>query len=81
MKRKSLLQCFQLICLLFALLCVFVRGSRAEVPAVGSQLPQFTLPAPETEKVRSYLGLKSMEPFTLSAITAKVVVIEFLSAT
>ena len=47
----------------------------------GSQLPQFTLPAPDSPQVQSYLGLKTMEPFSLSDVRSKLVVVEFLSAT
>jgi hypothetical protein len=81
MKRKWFLRCFQAIGLLLALLCCSVSGALAEELAPGSQLPQFTLPAPDSEQSQRYLGLKTMEPFALSAVNAKLVVIEFLSAT
>jgi hypothetical protein len=81
MKRKRFLYGFRLTCFLLALLCISVRGSQGEALTVGSQLPQFTLPAPESEQTRTYLGLKTMEPFALSAVSAKVVLVEFLSAT
>jgi len=81
MKRKGFLHCFRLTCFLLALLCFSVHGSQGEALSVGSQLPQFTLPAPESEQARTYLGLKTMEPFALSAVSAKVVLIEFLGAT
>lgn len=53
----------------------------AEALAPGSQLPPFTLPAPDSEETQIYLGLKTREPFPLSAINAKLVVVEFLGAT
>ena len=81
MKRKRSLHCFRLTCFLLALLCFSVRGSQGEALTVGSQLPQFTLPAPESEQARAYLGLKTMEPFALSAVNAKVILVEFMSAT
>jgi hypothetical protein len=81
MKRKWFQRCFQSACLFIALLCSSVSGSLAVAPAPGSQFPPFTLPGPDSQQTQSYLGLKTMEPFTLSAISAKLVVIEFLSAT
>ncbi len=72
---------FRLPCLLLAMLCFSANGLLAEPPAVGSQIAQFTLPAPDSEKSQAYLGLKTREPFTLPAIKAKLVLIEFLSAT
>jgi len=81
MKGKSWLRCFRLICLLIAVLCASTNGLFAETPTAGTQLPLFTLPAPDSEQSRAYLGLKTMEPFALSAIKAKFVLIEFLSAT
>jgi hypothetical protein len=81
MKWKWFLRSFQLICLFFILLCCFVSGSLAEGFAPGSQLPQFTLAAPESPQVQSYLGLKAIEPFTISDVRSKLVIIEFLNAT
>jgi hypothetical protein len=81
MKCKWFLRSFQLTCLLFALLCCSVSGSLAEGLAPGSQLPQFTLPAPDSPQTQSYLGLKAMGPFSISDVRSKVVIVEFLSAT
>jgi hypothetical protein len=81
MKWKWFLRSFQLTCLFFTLLCCHVSGSLAEGLAPGSQLPQFTLPAPDSPQVQSYLGLKAMDPFTISDVRSKVVIVEFLSAT
>jgi thiol-disulfide isomerase/thioredoxin len=81
MKGKSWLSFFRLILILIIVLCSSTSGLFAETPAVGIQLPLFTLPAPDSPQTQAYLGLKTMEPFTLSAIKAKMVLIEFLSAT
>jgi len=81
MTWKSFIRSFQLTCLVFSLLCCSVSGSLADMLIPGSQIPQFTLPAPESPQVQSYLGLKTMEPFSLSDVRSKLVVVEFLSAT
>jgi peroxiredoxin len=47
--------------------------------AVGKQLPDFTLPAPEDTAHQAYLGLSAAEPFKISQIKAKVVIIEIFS--
>jgi hypothetical protein len=81
MQRNWFFQCFQTAVLLLVLLCWLVSGSRAETLDPGTQLPSFALPAPDSEQTQKYLGLKTMEPFSLSAIKAKLVLVEFLSAT
>jgi len=47
--------------------------------AVGYQLPDFTLPAPEDAAHQAYLGLASPDPFKISQIKAQVVIIEIFS--
>ena len=47
---------------------------------VGSQLPRPTLGAPDSPDAQKYLGLKSCEPFTISEIGSKLVLIEFIGA-
>jgi len=79
MKQKWCLRSFQLlICLVFALQCYTVYGEE-EPFAKGSQLPQFTLPAPDSQQTMDYLGMKKMEPGPISNIGAKLIFIEFLS--
>lgn len=81
MKHKRLLKCVQfLACLLFALQCCSLYGAEAQPLSEGAQLPRFTLPAPDSQQAQNYLGLKTMEPFTLSQIDSKLFLIEFLSA-
>ncbi len=69
-----------LIGLLFISQGASAFGAQANVLAVGSQVPQFTLAAPNSPEEQTYLGLKSNEPFTLSGIGSKLVLIEFLEA-
>lgn len=81
MKQRCFLKSFQLLtCLLLTLQCYSVYGSQDEPFQAGSQLPQFTLPAPDSQQAQNYLGLKTMEPSTLSNIGARLILIEFVSA-
>ena len=76
MKNKKFFRCFLLlVSLVFALQCQAAYGSGEDLPAA-----KFTVPAPESAQVQKYLGLKSMEPFTLSQMNAKLVIVEFFSA-
>lgn len=46
----------------------------------GTQF-NYTLPSPDSSKTQAYLGLKTMGPFKVSDVKAKVVVIELMSST
>lgn len=81
MTSKWFLRFSQLSGLFFLLLCCSVSASLAEGFTPGSQLPSFTLPAPDSTQAQSYLGLKAMAPFTLSEVRSKMVLVEFMSAT
>lgn len=79
MKRRFS-RCYALLIflpLLLAFQCPLAFGAQGpeELPAA-----KFTLPAPDSAQVQKQLGLKSMEPFTVSNIGGKIVVIEFFSA-
>jgi peroxiredoxin len=79
--KKRFLRSLQLLACLFCALPHFtVFGSQDQPFLAGSQLPQFTLPAPDSQQTLSYLGLRTMAPFTVSQIDAKLVLIEILSA-
>ena len=79
--KKHFLRSLQLLtCLLCALPCSTVHGSQDQPFPAGSPLAQFTLPAPDSQQTLRYLGLRTMEPFTISQIGAKLVLIEFLNA-
>jgi hypothetical protein len=47
---------------------------------IGPDLPPFTLEKPASAEVQKYLGLQKMEPFGVSQIQAKMVIIEMMSA-
>jgi peroxiredoxin len=53
--------------------------SAPEIISVGMNLPQITLDAPATKKHREYLSLKTSEPFSLSQVPAKLIVLEIFS--
>ena len=80
MKKRFLTSLQLLICLLCTLPCYTVYGSQEQPFLAGSQLPQFTLAAPDSQQTLSYLGLRRMDPCTISEIGAKLVFIEILSA-
>jgi peroxiredoxin len=80
MKKRFLTSLQLLACLLFVLPCYSVYGSENRPFLAGSQLPQFTLPAPDAQQTLSYLGLTTTAPYTIPQIGAKLVLIEFLSA-
>jgi peroxiredoxin len=80
MKKQFLTSLQLLFCLLWAIPCHTVYGSQDQPFVAGSQLPQFTLPSPDSQQTLSYLGLTAMEPCTISQIDAKLVFAEFLDA-
>ena len=76
MTNKRSFRCLPLlICLFLVLQYQSAYGSGEDLPPA-----KFTVPAPESAQVQNYLGLKAMEPFTLSQTNAKLVVVEFFSA-
>ncbi len=52
----------------------------AEKVNVGPNLPRLTLEKPGSFETQNYLGLPKMEPFSLSQIQGKIVIIEVMSA-
>ena len=80
MKKRFLTSLQLLTCLLCALPCSTVYGSQDQPFPAGSQLPQFILPAPDSQQTLSYLGLRTMDPCTISQVGARLVLIEFLNA-
>jgi len=81
MRHKPFLKYLQLLTLLLLFLqCYSTHGAEDEQFTVGTRVPSFTLPAPENAQVQKYLELASAQPFTISKIGAKIVVIEFFSA-
>jgi len=80
MKKHFRISLQLIVCLLCVLPYYTVYGSQGQPLPAGSQLPQFTLPAPVSQQTLSYLGLRTMDPYTVSEIGAKLVFIEILSA-
>lgn len=77
MKKMCIIKYFQtLACLLSALLCLSVYALAASEPPPE----QIMMPAPDSPQAQKYLGLKDMEPFALSKLNAKIVIIEFFNA-
>jgi hypothetical protein len=82
MKRKSITKAVQLLICLVLLLSVYsAYGAEADKFPPGTQLPQFTVGTPDSPEVQRYLGLKNSDPFKLSDIGAKMVLIEFSNST
>jgi hypothetical protein len=68
---------------LVAAALVFFGGAvafAAEKVNVGPNLPPITFEKPPSVEVQNYLGLSKMEPFTLSQLQGKMVIIEIMSA-
>jgi peroxiredoxin len=80
LKKHFLTSVLVLTCLLGVLPCYTVHGSQDQPFLAGSQFPQFTLPAPDSQQTLRYLGLRTMDPYTISQIGAKLVFIEILNA-
>jgi peroxiredoxin len=51
----------------------------AQAPSQGESFPDISLPSPETEAEKSYLGLSSARSFLLSHIKADVLIIEIFN--
>jgi peroxiredoxin len=78
MNKRGHINFFQIIICTFILL----QSNGPFYTASAEQFPpaKFTLPAPDSAPAQKYLGLQAMEPFKVSDIKAKLVVIEFMSA-
>ena len=62
------------------LLCLPRAGMAFGYDAAKYFNANIILPAPDSVQAEQYLGLKAMNPFKVSDVKAKVVVIEFMSA-
>jgi len=67
------------------LMCFALSGysSHAETTGgveVGAVLPEFKLEGSSAKEDQEYLGLKGCDPFTLSQISGKLVIMEFTSS-
>jgi len=67
--------------LLLAMLLAFsfslAYGSGTKSVPVGAALPDFKTDAPCAVADREYLGLKNSEPFALSDVSAKLIILHF----
>ncbi|MHC1728828.1 MAG: TlpA disulfide reductase family protein [Syntrophobacteraceae bacterium] len=77
MKKKQFSRTIQL--LVFILFVMQSLAAFASQPTEELPPAKFTIPAPEAQ-AQKYLGLKAAEPFTVSDMKAKLVIIEFMSA-
>ena len=57
--------------------CSAYGAGTGSIP-VGTTLPAFKLEAPAAEADQEYLGLKGADPFTLTQVSGKLVLIEFV---
>ena len=83
-EKKQFIRPFSLsilsICILMVFSCFSEAGdTEAEATktiSTGMSLPQFTLDAPSTETEQKYLGLTEREPFSISQVPARIIVLE-----
>jgi len=61
-------------------LCIAAAAFAADKVNVGPNLPAIKFEQPPSVEAQNYLGLSKMEPFTLSQIQGKMVLIEIMSA-
>ena len=78
--RTVTLRCFRFLALLGVAFSTYSAHAAGEgsIP-VGTTLPAFKLEAPIDKADREYLGLKDSDPFTVSQVSGKLVIIEFMS--
>jgi len=66
-----------------AAICLFLSGASAaansQAPAVGGQLPEIELAAPQETELQLYLGVNGKQTFAIPEIKAEVVLIEIFS--
>ena len=56
-----------------------LAGAAAQPPAVGGQLPEITLAAPQNADLQMYLGVSGKKTFAIPEIKAEIVLIEIFS--
>jgi len=77
-KDRRLFGCALLV---FFCLCYHsaIAAETGGVP-VGTTLPAVKLEGPTAEADQQYLGLKGSDPFTLSQVSAKLVIVDFFNS-
>jgi thiol-disulfide isomerase/thioredoxin len=78
MKIKWPAVCF-IIFILSLIVAYPVSGARDLAIKKGMTLPEIKLVGAGTPEVQKYLGLENLEPFTLSQIKSKLILVEFYS--
>lgn len=63
--------------IMISLNCPLVYSAEMQTIPVGSMLPQFKIPGPDSPEVKAYLGLKDNKPFSLSQVKTKLMLLEF----
>lgn len=76
--KVSITSCLLLI-LSLTLIYLPAFGDVGKPISVGETLEEFVLNPPKSAEEREYLGLKNEEPFKLSQLPAKLVLIEIFS--
>ncbi|MGD2126123.1 MAG: hypothetical protein PVG99_08595 [Desulfobacteraceae bacterium] len=73
---------FTFSCLVVFVLFVFypAYASQTGKIAAGDGLPAFTLDGPDSVEAQKYLGLENRDPFSISQIPSKLVIIDVISA-
>ncbi|MGA2400237.1 MAG: TlpA disulfide reductase family protein [Syntrophobacteraceae bacterium] len=68
--------------LIVACTSIFLQSTAAFCagPAEKESRVKFTLPPPDSEQTRTYLGLDAMKPFKVGDIRARIVVIELMNS-
>lgn len=62
-----------------AIFCRPAHGSGEGSITVGATLPEVKLEAPAAKVEKEYLGLNDAEPFTLSQVSGKIVILDFFA--
>lgn len=78
MTRRGLIWC--LTCLVACVLLGQPAFGAGEGLPVGSTLPSFVLPVPQSPEDTAYLGLKERAPFSISQVAGKLILIEVVNA-
>ena len=78
MRKNQVLLPFVLL-LFFTISCISAHAAEKGGIPVGTVLPAFKLEGATDKADREYLGLKDSGPFTLSQISGKLFIIDFIS--
>jgi hypothetical protein len=81
MKGKRILRPLRfLFALAFFFLASSAYGADANRFSPGAKVPDFTVGVPYSPEVQKYLGLKNSDPFKVSDIAARIVLVEFTNS-